>query len=680
MKSMLRALALAGAILAAATSAFAQGQPASGSVQANATSGAAPMRAVTPTAWIDRWCAGTQNSMPLRGASTWGCIAGANLNAIAGLTSANNKCFYFTGSGTSAVYDCSSFGRSVANVADAAALRTLAGSVIGTNVQAWDADLDALAALSGTNTIYYRSASNTWTAVTIGGLLSFSAGTLNIGDVELTSIAGLTSAADKFPYYTGSGTAALADLSSAFRTFLTTSSSANLRSVLTDETGTGAAMFGTAPTVDGLFNISGAVKYSTQSAPSQITSIQNDYNPSSVNCATSTTLLINSDAARDITGLAGGVAGCEMRLVNNGAFTITLKEQNASSTAANRFNTGGDIALVSNAGVTLVYDGFANRWRNTGIITAGAGSGTVTSVTPGAGLVSSTAASCSQSAITTSGTISAAECVNAQTGTSYAILDGDRGKLITANNTAAQAYTIAQAGAASSFQAGWFVDIRNINSSSNPSGIVTITATTSTINGPNGALSTLKLWPGQAYRIVSDGTNYIAIPYQDGRVLLNTLTASNSATLADTTSLTSDFGEYEIVLENLLPATNSVTGQFRVNSGGVQSTSYAVQQTILQGGTVSASAITTEIRVTSTAGNANSGPGVSGNLRVRSPSGTSARKVWWGTQSYNTTASAAATNLVSGYWDGGNGAITGFQFSFSSGNITSGTIRVYGLP
>lgn len=41
------------------------------------------------------------------------------------------------------------FGRSVLDRADAAALRTLAGSVIGTNVQAWDADLDTLAARSG---------------------------------------------------------------------------------------------------------------------------------------------------------------------------------------------------------------------------------------------------------------------------------------------------------------------------------------------------------------------------------------------------------------------------------------------------------------------------------------------------------------------------------------------------
>jgi hypothetical protein len=39
-------------------------------------------------------------------------------------------------------------------------------------------DLAALEALSGTNTIYYRSAADTWTAVTIGGNLGFSSGTL----------------------------------------------------------------------------------------------------------------------------------------------------------------------------------------------------------------------------------------------------------------------------------------------------------------------------------------------------------------------------------------------------------------------------------------------------------------------------------------------------------------------
>lgn len=49
---------------------------------------------------------------------------------------------------------------------------------VGDGYQPLDADLTALAALSGTNTIYYRSAANTWSSVTIGANLTFSAGTL----------------------------------------------------------------------------------------------------------------------------------------------------------------------------------------------------------------------------------------------------------------------------------------------------------------------------------------------------------------------------------------------------------------------------------------------------------------------------------------------------------------------
>lgn len=54
---------------------------------------------------------------------------------------------------------------------------TLSGYGI-TDAQPQDGDLTALAALTGTNTIYYRSAADTWTAVTIGTGLSFSSGTL----------------------------------------------------------------------------------------------------------------------------------------------------------------------------------------------------------------------------------------------------------------------------------------------------------------------------------------------------------------------------------------------------------------------------------------------------------------------------------------------------------------------
>ena len=47
-----------------------------------------------------------------------------------------------------------------------------------TAYQPIDADLTALSALTGTNTIYYRSAADTWTPVTIGSNLTFSSGTL----------------------------------------------------------------------------------------------------------------------------------------------------------------------------------------------------------------------------------------------------------------------------------------------------------------------------------------------------------------------------------------------------------------------------------------------------------------------------------------------------------------------
>lgn len=154
----------------------------------------------------------------------------------------------------------------LSDLTNVATARTNLGLVIGTNVQAYDATLQSISALgTAANKMIYTTGIDTWAEADItayGRLLVNLAAANNA--VLVTNGSGVPSMSTTLPNGLDMGTpnsltltnatglpvsTGITGLGTGVATFLATPSSANLAAAVTDETGSGALVFATSPTL-----------------------------------------------------------------------------------------------------------------------------------------------------------------------------------------------------------------------------------------------------------------------------------------------------------------------------------------------------------------------------------------------------------------------------------------------
>ncbi len=143
----------------------------------------------------------------------------ATLTAFAGVTFAADKGLYSTGPDAFATFDLTAGGRALGGVAGTS----------GTFPYFSASNVVTLGTITAAGRALLDDADTTAQRATLGLVIGTD---VQAYDADLAAIAGLTSAADKVPYFTGSGTAALADFTAAGRALLDDVSAAAQRTTL----------------------------------------------------------------------------------------------------------------------------------------------------------------------------------------------------------------------------------------------------------------------------------------------------------------------------------------------------------------------------------------------------------------------------------------------------------------
>ncbi len=199
----------------------------------------------------------------------------------------------------------------------------------------------------------------------------------------------------------------------------------------------------------------------------------------------------------------------------------------------------------------------------------------------------------------------------------------------------------------------------------------------------SGAKAELRLTAGTMVSLVGSGVG-------GGLVLLEQHTASNSASLDFTTAITSAYDKYLIEIVDLLPVTAGAPPQLQVSTDGgatyAASAYYWSQINVIIGGTAGGTNGASNVSAIELWGDsAGVGQGnsltstMSGTFRLSNPLGTTAYKYLRGEGlgHYNGNNSWYQFSM-GGFWMVVT-PINAFRILYSTGNIASGTVRVYGV-
>ncbi|MEM8575518.1 MAG: hypothetical protein AAGF48_12885 [Pseudomonadota bacterium] len=273
----------------------------------------------------------------------------AAIDTLSNLTSASNLSIT-----ESQISDLGSYQPLVAALTAIAGLAVTDGNVIVGNGTTWVAESGATLRTSiGVDAAGTDNSTN----VTLTGLdyLTLAGQQITLGQIDLaTDVTGQLPAAN----------------------VVTGTSGANIPLLNGNNVWSGTATYQDVVNVGADFELSGVI------SPAQITANQNNYAPTGINAAA--VVRVDSDAARNITGIsASQIEGRVLVLQNDGANTITLPHESASSTAANRFDLQDDTDFELKAGgaVVLIYDDTADRWRLVGGSGGGGSDGWTNSAT-----------------------------------------------------------------------------------------------------------------------------------------------------------------------------------------------------------------------------------------------------------------------------------------------------------